>query len=274
MAQQTDYLLIGHMTADVLPDGRALGGTVSYGARAARGFGQQVTIITSAEPSDPLLDELREFAHVELLPAPETTTFENIYTPQGRIQYLRARALPITREAVAASGIRAPLLHLAPLTDEVDPGLVFDFPDARILLTPQGWMRRWDDDGRVHFRNWLDAEAVAAADIVVFSEEDIAHAPEVRDAFAAVTQHLIVTDGENGGTYYHQGQARRFEALSVDVADLTGAGDVFAACLLSVLPRLEDHDIYTAARIAAYLASLSVARAGARAKAPTEQEIE
>ena len=57
MAQ--DYLLIGHMTADLTPEGkRRLGGTVSYAARTAHAFGLRVRLLSSAAQGEPLLDEL------------------------------------------------------------------------------------------------------------------------------------------------------------------------------------------------------------------------
>src|SRR5689334_2141128 len=90
-----DYLLIGHMTADLTPNGRLPGGTVSYATRTAAAFGLRVALLTSATTDDSLLDSLRPYGEIVSIPAAETTTFENIYNPDGRIQYVRGVAAPI-----------------------------------------------------------------------------------------------------------------------------------------------------------------------------------
>ena len=90
MAFEPDYLLIGHMTADLTPDGRILGGTVSYAARTVKAFGLSVGILTSASAGEILLDRLYDYAdEIVVVPALQTSTFENIYKPEGRQQVIR-----------------------------------------------------------------------------------------------------------------------------------------------------------------------------------------
>ncbi|MBC8171091.1 MAG: ribokinase, partial [Anaerolineae bacterium] len=117
-----DYLLIGHMTADLTPQGRTIGGTVSYAVRTVQAFGLRVGVLTSAAENEPLLEILRPYAEVVSIPAESTSTFENIYTPEGRVQYIRGVAAKLNAEsmqAVPPDWLAAPLVHLAPLTDEV-----------------------------------------------------------------------------------------------------------------------------------------------------------
>ncbi len=42
-----DYLIIGHITQDITPNGLVLGGTASYAGLTARSFGIRVGIVTS-----------------------------------------------------------------------------------------------------------------------------------------------------------------------------------------------------------------------------------
>lgn len=268
----TDYLLIGAITADITPQGRKLGGTVSYCGRVARSFGQDVTIITRAQWHESLLDELTPYARVFNLGADATTTFENIYTSAGRSQTIKAVAGYIRQENVRQYKIKTRALHLAPVANEVSPEIVYDFPNTQILLTPQGWMRQWGDDGKVFYKRWLDADILRRATIVVLSREDIITDPSIEAELARYASHLVVTDGERGGVYYEEGRAHFFPALPVVARDATGAGDVFAASLLSALGRLGG-DIYRAVQVAAYLASLSVTRVGMDS-APTFEEVE
>jgi sugar/nucleoside kinase (ribokinase family) len=268
-----DYLLIGHITADLTPEGRRLGGTASYATRTAKAFGLQVGVLTSAASPEPLLDELRPYAdQFVTLPAQFTSTFENIYGPNGRTQFIRGVAAKIRPNDIPVEWLSAPLVHLAPLTDEVDPQIAHRFDKATVLLTLQGWLRRWDDDGRVRFKRWYDPTVLDAIDIVVFSEEDIVEAPELEQEFAKSVRHLFVTRAERGGTYYRQGEPLQFDTPQVEVVNPTGAGDVFAAALLSSL-YLMNNDMQAAIRIAALLGSISVTRWWLEGS-PTSKEVQ
>lgn len=267
-----DYLLIGHITADLTPTGRVAGGTVSYAARAAASFGLKVGIVTSTAVNEPLLDALSPYAEIVSLPAEHTTTFENIYEPAGRKQYVRGIAAPIAASDIPAHFLRAPLVHLAPIIGEGDPQIARLFRDATVLLTLQGWLRRVEDDGRVRFKRWYDAEALRSIDAVVFSEEDIVEAPDMEQAFAQSVSNLFVTRAERGGTYYREGEANAYATPDVELIHPTGAGDVFAASLLASLPTL-NHDYFAATRVAAALGAISVTRFGLDS-APTPQEVQ
>lgn len=267
-----DYLLIGHFTADLTPTGRIPGGTVSYALKTAAAFGLRVAVLTSSQPHDPLLDELaRHAARLIALPADQTTTFENIYEPDGRKQYVRGFAAPIGIDDVPDDFRGTPLVHLAPIAGEGDPRIVHLFPDSTRLLTLQGWLRQWRSDGFVEFRRWCDPEILSAIDIVVFSEEDIASAPEMEQEYAAVTKHLFVTRAEKGGTHYINGEAHPYTTPQVELVNPTGAGDVFAASLLASLPLL-NYDYAAATVCAARLGAICVTRYGLDGT-PTVDEV-
>lgn len=270
--EQPEYLLVGHITADLTPQGRLLGGTVSYAARTARACGLRVGVVTSAAPDEPLLSELSPYAHLECQPAPSTSTFENVYTPAGRVQYVRGAALPLTEAHIPPAWKAAPLVHLAPLTGEIDPRLAAVFPNATVMLTLQGLLRRWDASGRVHFKRLRDLGALEQIDLVVLSEEDIAEAPDLERELIAHTRHLVITRAERGGTYYHAGQVFEYSTPGVKLVHPTGAGDVFAAALLASL-RHFGGDIKAALQLAAHLGALSVTRVGL-AGAPTPREVQ
>jgi sugar/nucleoside kinase (ribokinase family) len=268
-----DYLLVGHLTADLTPEGRVLGGTVSYAARTVKAFGLRVGLLTSVSINDPLLDELTpQLDDAIVIAADSTSTFENIYTPEGRIQYIRGVAAPLKPEHVPSEWLSTPLVHLAPLTDEVDPQIAHSFKDSTVLLTLQGWLRRWDADGRVRFKPWFDPDVLRDIDIVVFSEEDIAEAPQLEAQFAGAVEHLFVTRAEHGGTYYHNGHPVTFPSPRVEVVHPTGAGDVFAGSLLSSWYK-SGGDMAVAVRVAAALAAASVTRVGLES-APTAEEVQ
>lgn len=265
-----DYLLIGHIAHDVTPNGPQLGGTVSYAAQTAVAFGLRVAILTSSAVGEPLLHDLPPQAAVLSVPAEHTTTFDNRYTGSQRVQYLYRRAADLTPEALPPAWRHAALVHLAPIAYEVDPQFMGAFNAARVCVTPQGWMRDREADGRVRAVPWASAGAILPrAALTVLSEEDIRHDPTLEAQFAALAPLLVVTRAERGGTLYERGRPRDFSALPVQQVEPTGAGDIFATALHIALARTGDLD--RAIRAATYLAGLSVTRVG-RASVPTPDE--
>jgi hypothetical protein len=271
-ATPPDYLLIGHITADLTPNGRIPGGTVSYAARTAAAFGLRVGVLTSMAVSEPLLDKLRPYAEIVCLPAEQTTTFENIYEPEGRRQYVRGVAAPIEVSNSPPYFLRSPLVHLAPIIGEGDPRIAHLFKDSTVLLTLQGWLRRLEPDGRVRFKRWYDPDVLKSIDIVVFSEEDIVEAPDMEQDFARSVKNLFVTRAEQGGTYYRNGEPLSYDTPQVEMVNPTGAGDVFAASLLASLPAMTN-DLLLATKVAARLGAICVTRPGLEGT-PTSEEVQ
>lgn len=256
-----NYLIVGHFTADITPQGRIAGGTVSYTAPIARAFGHEVGIVTAAAVGESLLSVLMPYAQLSVRQSDHSTTFENLYHNGKRTQYLHHTSVPLSAADVPSGWMAAPLVHIAPLVDDLDYEIVHQFPGATILLTPQGWMRRRDEQNRIHFKRFFDEDVLRKVDIVIMSKQDIAEAPELEQEYAPIVKHLFVTDGERGGTYYHQGIPEKYDAVPVTEVEPTGAGDVFAGALLASLPLLK-HDIRAATKVAARLAAYSVTRVG------------
>jgi hypothetical protein len=266
-----DYLLIGHVTADLKAHQRVLGGTVSYSALVARSFGRQAGILTSCAFCEPIIGKLSAQIPLINVIAKETSTFENVYEGKQRWQTLHERADTLTMGHVPIAWSHAPLVHLAPVADEIDASLFSGFANATVMLTPQGLMRQWDKKGRVSFKHWCDPALLKHVHLVVFSKQDIQAMPAIEDDYIAHSQHLIVTDGANGGTYYHQGKAHHYMAFPAQEKDPTGAGDVFATAVLASLPRVNG-DILRAIEIARRLAAISVEQVGVVTFTP--QQIE
>lgn len=256
-----DYLTIGHVSKDVHPAGSRLGGTVAFSALTAAALGLRVGIVTSAPDSlTPLLAVLEGVA-VARLPCDAATAFENIYTPQGRTQRLVGRAARLGFEDVPPEWRAAPIVHLAPIADEIDPLLALRFSRSFVGITPQGWMRRWDEAGRIGFRPWLAASCVLAhVQAVVFSLEDVQGDQTLVQWYGARAKTLVVTQGALGCTLYSSAQAVHIPAPEVEEIDPTGAGDIFAAAFFVRL--YATGEALPAARFAARLASYSVTREG------------
>ncbi len=268
--QSVDYLVIGHLAQDLTPQGPTLGGTVAYAGLTALALGRRVGVVTSGGSGLDLapLKGLR----LVTLPSSEVTSFENRCALEGRLQFLRGRALPLGPQAVPARWRTTPIVHIGPIADEVDPALLRIFPRSLVGLTPQGWMRRWDAQGRVSPTGWEPiAGRLSLADAVVVSLEDLGGDASAAEAMAGACRLLVVTDGPRGARVFVDGRGRQFPAPAVREVDPTGAGDVFAAAFFIRLA--ECGDPWEAARFANQLAARSVTRQGIAA-APTPDEVE
>jgi sugar/nucleoside kinase (ribokinase family) len=270
-ADAVHYLLVGHVAKDLTPAGPVLGGTVSYAALTARALGYTPGIVTAAATD---LD-LAPLAGVPLARAasPDSTTFENIYGPNGRTQFLRARAAPLTAADIPLHWLRAPVVHLAPLDQEIDPALAAELNGGFLGLTPQGWLREWDAEGRVsHNLAWpAAAQTLRQAHATVLSIADVSGDWAVAEQWAKAAPILVVTEGAAGCTVFVQGQgARQFRAPPMDEVDPTGAGDVFAAAYFINL--YETGDAWGSARFANQVAARSVSRVGI-AGVPAPEEV-
>lgn len=269
-----DYLVVGHVTLDRLLDGSLTpGGTAAYAARTARALGLRTAVLTSTDESLDLNAILPDVT-VYRIPAPRNTVFENRYTSDGRMQFLYARAAPLTPDTIRSAGFilrHVGILHLGPVAWECDPALADHIRADFLGLTPQGWMRRWDGTGRVTPGPWEEAEKwLPRADAVVLSEEDIGGDEALATRWAARTPVLAVTRGARGCSVYAEGRVWHLPAFPAWEVDPTGAGDVFAAVFFACL--WQGDDPAQAARRANCVAAVSVTRPGLSGT-PTPEEV-
>lgn len=267
-----DFLVIGHVTKDLQDDDYTIGGTVTFASLTARNLEQRTAVITRASP-DLSLNPLYQGIEVLRLPSPVTTTFQNLYSADGtRTQFIRAVAGQIKAKDIPPAWREARIVLLGPLADELEGSIAKLFPHSLVGVTPQGWMRRWDGDGRVSPKPWDGAaEALTYARVMVCSENDIERDENVIQSYARMADILVVTHGPGGATVYHRGEARRFPAFDTVEIDPTGAGDVFAAAYLIELER--SGDPYAAAHFANCVASFNVEKPGTEG-IPTLEQVE
>jgi hypothetical protein len=265
-----DYLILGHLSCDLTAEGPRLGGTAAYSALTARAFGLRVGVV-SAWGGEVPLDRL-DGIQVRTLPAEHSTTFENIYTPEGRLQYIHHIAPDILFEQIPPAWRGAPIVHVGPIAGEGKSLADGHFPGSLLGLTPQGWMRQRDSSNRVHACAWPEASTtLPKAGAVVLSLEDVGADEIAIEALSLECKVLAVTEGPAGARLYWNGDLRRFPALPIKEVDATGAGDIFAAAFFWRLH--ETRDPWAAARFATHLASYSVQRRGLEG-IPTQEEIQ
>jgi sugar/nucleoside kinase (ribokinase family) len=223
-----DYLLIGHITQDLTPDGPRVGGTATFSGLTAHALGARVGIVTAwgEETIAESLEDLLIINHK----CERSSTFENIYTPEGRVQIIHHLAPNLEYYHIPELWRNTPIVHLGPVIQEINPNIVRQFPDSFVCLTPQGWMRKWDEKGNIHWDEWPEARHILRqSSAVVVSEEDVNYDSTYIELMAEAAPILVVTRGANGATLYTEGEAYQFPAPEVVEEDLTGAGDIFAA---------------------------------------------
>jgi len=268
----THYVLVGTLTKDALPDGGyILGGTVFYSGVQARRLAADVTVITTAEP-DINLSAVEAGTVVHIQESPESTTFENIYDDEGnRIQNVRAKAQPLDPNKVPALRTPPDVLHLGPLVDEVPLDYHRAFPGAKLGITPQGWMRRIDENGRVHPRIWEEADQLLPqAWAVVFSEEDVGYDENEIQRLADLCPVTVCTRNISAATLFVNGKRSEVPVHPSKIVDPTGAGDVFAAAFFLWLH--ESGDPEKAVQFAHIAAGTSIEGVGVQ-NVPTREQV-
>ena len=241
-----DFLTIGHITRDILPDHSfLLGGTVTFAALTAYRLGLVATITTCGDAD--LLTELpARLPKIGLAvrTSTSTTAFVNTYNEGFRTQYLRARADQLQLEDVPVAWRQASIVLFGPLDQELSPSFIKHFPrshGAIFAATPQGWLRRWDEDGRVWPALWTAAEDILPLlDVLILSHDDLlpfadgnrTNADAMLSKWSMQVPLLVATDGKHGATLFQHGIEEHFPAYPAHEVDPTGAGDVFASAFL------------------------------------------
>jgi sugar/nucleoside kinase (ribokinase family) len=260
-----EYATVGHVTADVLPDGtRRAGGTALYAALQASRLGLRTLIMTRGVPGEieELLEPYAGELEVRVIPAEATTTLQTTGSGSARTQRMLAWAGELSDELDPESAI----VHLAPVARETSAG--WRRRSAYLGLTPQGLARRWRGLGEevTLSRPSPEQEALAEhCDAIVLSDTEQDCCAELIAGGIRGGGTVAITAGVAGATLrLADGRSLRVDGpLVEDPADDLGAGDVFAAALFVAL--YEGRPPAQAGAFAAAAAAVRLSGAGAGA---------
>lgn len=123
----------------------------------------------------------------------------------------------------------------------------------------------------------LPRELLAAVDVLVANEEELAHLAgdggSIANRLAAVgTAVAVVTLGARGCCALAEGRHHLQPAFRVSTTDTTAAGDTFCGVLAGAL--VEGQPLSDALRFASAAAALATTRAGAQSSIPRREEVE
>lgn len=227
-----ELLCVGFLCHDLHEGKHILGGTASYSSIMASHLGMSTAVLTSLGEDFEFLTEFsNRHISLEIVPAAKTTLFENKYSEGIRTQLLHARATTLEPIHLPTIWKEIPVVKFCLIADEVCQSFLNVFPNALKAATIQGWLRQWDENGKVTAKemNW---ELLAPLDIVFMSEDDISGYDNAIPQIADLVDYLVMTQGKAGAVIYHQGNQFHFPSYPTKEIDPTGAGDIFAASFL------------------------------------------
>ena len=264
-----DFLTIGHVCHDWSDNGNILGGTASYASLFAEKMGMKTGVLTSFG-RDFEFQNLFQNISLQNIPSTFTTYFKNEYNGLARQQYLLKKANNIFTKDIPSEWKDTKMVLLGPISNEIDFNILDKFPDALVAVCPQGWMRRWNDDGKVFQKMLEDWTVFRNVDIVILSEEDLNYQLDLIPQLATLFKVLVVTKSEEGADVFFNNNKHTFAAFDSNVVDPTGAGDIFATAFL--IRYFETKDISAATIFANSAASLCIEKKGIKG-IPNKKEI-
>lgn len=225
-----DYVAVGHVTVDIMPDGeRRAGGTVLYGALQAARLGLRALILTRGVPAEvrELLAPYANEVEVEVQRAPATTTLQTSRADGTRRQRVLAWAGAMERPRAPAARV----VHLAPVAAELRGPVAAG--GAFVGLTPQGLVRAWPGPAREIVMVAPAPEVCEVArgcGALVLSEHERAACAEMISTTVAAGGVVAVTAAhEPTELLTAQGTTPAPVAEVERPVDDLGAGDVYAS---------------------------------------------
>jgi sugar/nucleoside kinase (ribokinase family) len=227
-----DFVVIGHVVRDLLPEGWRLGGTAVYAAVQAHRLGWTTGIVTSAGRE---IDFERELSGIEMAvkPSMRTTSFKNVYDGAQRSQTVPEQADSLSMAEIPV-GWRSPsVMLLGPVCGELAPATASDVSPSLLAVSAQGWLRSLNGERRVTKLAWQGSSFWRGAQALFVSDEDLAGADGTSlDLWAADVPTVAVTEERRGARIHSNGQWQRIDSFPANEVDPTGAGDVFATAFL------------------------------------------
>jgi len=256
-----DLVTVGHFAIDQILSPKVpspeptLGGSPTYVSLAASKLEAKVSVISKVGGDFPseyvvwLKANGVDLSGLKQVREASTTRFILKYGRRGRQLQLESRAPPISSEDVP-SFLSAKAVHVAPIANEVSQGVIDKLRGSTdtLSLDPQGFVRRFDEQGHVKLGKWEERKTLQKVDVYKSSFSEIKAATGLADLQLAIRKiHsygpriVMVTRGMKGSTLFFDDKFYEIPACkSRVVVDVTGAGDAFLGAFLAEWVRGKD----------------------------------
>ncbi len=256
-----DLVVVGHFAIDSIISPKlgapmpALGGPPTYVSLAARKLNAKVSVISKVgeDFSEDYIEWLNansiDLSGLKHIKNASTTRFVLRYENEKRQLQLKSKAPPIIPEDTSDS-LQAKVIHVAPIANELSAEVVDKLRTLTetISLDPQGFVRRFDENGNVFPKRWKDPHVLEKIDFYKSSLNEIRMITGLTDLRPAMqrihdygAETVIVTKGIRGSTLLYEENFYKIPACKPRVIrDLTGAGDAFIGAFLAEYIRGKD----------------------------------
>ena len=250
-----DIVTVGHFAIDFIksPNGRisrpTLGGPPTYVSLAAESLGAKASVISKVGEDFPksfatwLEDQGVDLAGLQKMTGASTTSFVLDYSGGGDRQLILRNIAPSIQAHDIPDSFEAKVVHLAPIANEIpyNTALQLRAKTGLLSLDPQGFLRRFSEDGKMHLASIENPEILSIIDVFKGSQEEITAvtaesrlARAIRSVYEHGVKIVIVTRGAEGSLVYIEGELYRVPAAKPRiVVDATGLGDVFMGAFLA-----------------------------------------
>jgi sugar/nucleoside kinase (ribokinase family) len=253
-----------------------LGGPPTYVSVAAARLGAKASVISKVGSDFP--EEYRDWLQhnnidlsgLKQVEGEATTRFSVKYQASGKRKLqLRACAPPITASDISSS-LRAKVVHIAPIADELSVEVVRKLRKSASLLSldPQGFVRGFTARGIVQSKRWADSSVLEFADVYKSSLDEallVTGAVDLRQAARRIRDFgvriIVVTQGMRGSVLLFDEVFQEVPACKPRaLVDPTGAGDAYIGAFLAEYIRSKDP--FWCACVGSAMASFVVEKVG------------
>ncbi len=254
-----DVVVVGHFALDVIIRegeliGGAPGGPPTYASLAASSLGAKVSVISKVGDDFPedhvkfLSDNGIDLSGLKVVKDASTTNYVLSYEDGERKLLLKARAPDITVEDIP-EGLAARAVLMAPIAGEISSPVVSELRRRAeyLCLDPQGFVRKFLEDGTVVLTSWFNRHILSSTDILkasVREYECIMGKGRLRYGLSKLHQLgisiVVITLGEEGSIVSVRNRLFAVPAYPVKMVEPTGAGDAYIGAFLAEYVRGED----------------------------------
>ena len=259
-----DLVTVGHFSIDYVTYKAerkprlkpTLGGPPTFVSLAAKKMGVEVSVISKVGGDFPneyytwLINEGVDLSMLRRDKNAFTTSYMLIYDSKGERQLILNARAPAIKPAEIPDSLSSEVIHVSPIAGEVSYKVMKRLRrHSRLLsLDPQGFLRKFDKDGKVHLGKLDNPKIFEEVDIFKASKSEIEAATGESDLIQAIRQiHslgvriVIVTRGSRSAILSLNEKLYEIPtAKSKVVVDTTGAGDVFIGAFLAEYVKGED----------------------------------